>query len=87
MKARTAVIVLAVAAVLIAIVVTASGGGGGKSTGSGGGGSATKPASDAVRVSFVDRNLGLREQDVARDVGDFIAASICDTTRGPGRLH
>ena len=24
---------------------------------------------------------------IARDVGDFIAASICDTTRGPGRLH
>jgi Ca-activated chloride channel family protein len=48
-KARTAVIVLAVAAVLIAIVITASGGGG-KS--SGGGGSATKPASDAIRVSF-----------------------------------
>ncbi len=52
MKARTAVIVLAVAAVLIAIVITA-GGGGGKSKGGGGGGSATKPASDAVRVSFV----------------------------------
>jgi Ca-activated chloride channel family protein len=48
-KARTAVIVLAVAAVLIAIVITA-GGGGGKA---GGGGSATKPASDAIRVSFV----------------------------------
>jgi Ca-activated chloride channel family protein len=51
MKARTAVIVLAVAAVLVAIVITA-GGGGGKSKG-GGGGSPTKPASDAVRVSFV----------------------------------
>ena len=51
MKARTAVIVLAVAAVLIAIVITA-GGGGGKSKAGGGGGSATKPASDAVRVSF-----------------------------------
>lgn len=50
MKARTAVIVLAVAAVLIAIVITA--GGGGKDKG-GGGGSATKPASDAVRVLFV----------------------------------
>ena len=49
MKARTAVIVLAVAAVLIAIVITA-GGGGGKSKG--GGGSAAKPASDAIRVSF-----------------------------------
>jgi Ca-activated chloride channel family protein len=48
-KARTAVIVLAVAAVLIAIVITA-GGGGGKSKG--GGGSAAKPASDAIRVSF-----------------------------------
>jgi Ca-activated chloride channel homolog len=50
-KARTAVIVLAVAAVLIAIVITA-GGGGGKSKAGGGGGSATKPASDAIRVSF-----------------------------------
>jgi Ca-activated chloride channel family protein len=50
-KARTAVIVLAVAAVLIAIVVTA-GSGGGKGKGGGGGGSATKPASDALRVSF-----------------------------------
>src|SRR5437764_7959309 len=49
MKARTAVIVLAVAAVLIAIVVTASSGGG-KSNG---GGSATRPSGDAVRVSFV----------------------------------
>jgi Ca-activated chloride channel homolog len=49
-KARTAVIVLAVAAVLIAIVVTAGGGG---SNGKGGGGSAGKPASDAIRVSFV----------------------------------
>jgi Ca-activated chloride channel homolog len=48
-KARTAVIVLAVAAVLIAIVITA-GGGGGKSKA--GGGSAAKPASDAIRVSF-----------------------------------
>jgi glutamyl-Q tRNA(Asp) synthetase len=27
---------------------------------------------DAVRVSFVDRRLGPREQDVARDVGDFV---------------
>ncbi|MDX6661415.1 MAG: Ca-activated chloride channel [Solirubrobacteraceae bacterium] len=52
MKARTAVIVLAVAAVLIAIVITA-GGGGGKNKAGGGGGSATKPASDAIRVSFV----------------------------------
>ena len=51
MKARTAVIVLAVAAVLIAIVITA-GGGGGKSKAGGGGGSATKPAGDAIRVSF-----------------------------------
>jgi Ca-activated chloride channel family protein len=50
-KARTAVIVLAVAAVLIAIVVTA-GSGGGKSKSGTGGGSATKPASDAIRVSF-----------------------------------
>jgi Ca-activated chloride channel homolog len=50
-KARTAVIVLAVAAVLIAIVITAGGGGG--KTKAGGGGSATKPASDAIRVSFV----------------------------------
>ena len=50
MKARTAVIVLAVAAVLIAIVIGASGGG---SKGKGGGGSATKPSSDAIRVSFV----------------------------------
>src|SRR5205807_6742610 len=49
-KARTAVIVLAVAAVLIAIVIGASGGG---SKGKGGGGSATKPSSDAIRVSFV----------------------------------
>ena len=52
MKGRTAVIVVAVAAVLIAIVITA-GGGGGKSKSSGGGGSATKPPSDALRVSFV----------------------------------
>ncbi|HEV7461579.1 MAG TPA: VWA domain-containing protein [Solirubrobacteraceae bacterium] len=51
MKARTAVIVLAVAAVLIAIVVTA-GSGGGKGKSGTGGGSATKPASDAIRVSF-----------------------------------
>jgi Ca-activated chloride channel family protein len=51
-KARTAVIVLAVAAVLIAIVITA-GGGGGKNKAGGGGGSATKPASDAIRVSFM----------------------------------
>jgi Ca-activated chloride channel family protein len=50
-KARTAVIVLAVAAVLIAIVVTA-GSGGGKGKSGTGGGSATKPASDAIRVSF-----------------------------------
>ena len=27
---------------------------------------------DSERVSFVDRRLGLREQDVARDVGDFV---------------
>jgi Ca-activated chloride channel homolog len=47
-KARTAVIVLAAAAVLIAVVVTTSGGGNGH-----GGGSPTKPASGAVRVSFV----------------------------------
>jgi Ca-activated chloride channel homolog len=47
-KARTAVIVLAVAAVLVAGVIAAgSGGGKGK-----GGGSASKPSSDAVRVSF-----------------------------------
>jgi Ca-activated chloride channel family protein len=48
-KARTAVIVLAVAAVLIAVVITTGGGG---SKGKSGGGSATKPASDAIRVSF-----------------------------------
>src|SRR4051795_4831847 len=51
---RFVVIVIAVAAIAVAAVVALTGGGGDDKGGGGGnGGEGTKPASDAVRVSFV----------------------------------
>jgi Ca-activated chloride channel homolog len=50
---RFVVIVIAVAAIAVAAVLAVSGGGGDNGGGGGNGGGGTKPASDAVRVSFV----------------------------------